>query len=41
MVARNAPADVVGKDQARLSELGTEIEQLAKQVARVNALQAQ
>jgi valyl-tRNA synthetase len=39
--ARNAPADVVAKDQGRLSELRSEIDQLAKQVARVNALQAQ
>jgi valyl-tRNA synthetase len=39
--ARNAPADVVAKDQARLSELRTEIDQLAKQFARVNALHAQ
>jgi valyl-tRNA synthetase len=39
--ARNAPAEVVAKDQGRLSELRTEIDQLAKQVARVNALQAQ
>jgi valyl-tRNA synthetase len=37
--ARNAPAEVVAKDQGRLSELRTEIDQLAKQVARVNALQ--
>jgi len=39
--ARNAPAEVVAKDQARLCELRTEIAQLANQVARVNALLAQ
>jgi valyl-tRNA synthetase len=39
--ARNAPAEVVAKDQGRLSELSTEIDQLARQVARVNALDAQ
>jgi valyl-tRNA synthetase len=39
--ARNAPPDVVAKDQGRLSELSTEIDQLARQVARVNALDAQ
>ena len=39
--ARNAPADVVAKDQARLAELRTEIEQLAKQIARVKRLQDQ
>jgi valyl-tRNA synthetase len=39
--ARNAPAEVVAKDQGRLSELRTEIDQLTKQVARVHALQAQ
>jgi valyl-tRNA synthetase len=38
--ARNAPADVVAKDRARLSELRTEIDQLTKQIARVHALQA-
>jgi valyl-tRNA synthetase len=37
--ARNAPADVVAKDQARLAELRVEIEQLAKQIARVKRLQ--
>jgi valyl-tRNA synthetase len=36
--ARNAPAEVVAKDQQRLSELSTEIEQLAGQVARVKKL---
>jgi valyl-tRNA synthetase len=35
----NAPADVVAKDQARLAELGTEINQLTKQIARVKKLQ--
>ena len=39
--ARNAPADVVAKDQARLAELRIEIEQLAKQIARVKRLQDQ
>ncbi len=39
--ARNAPPEVVAKDQGRLSELSTEIDQLARQVARVNALDAQ
>jgi valyl-tRNA synthetase len=39
--ARNAPADVVAKDQQRLSELRTEIGQLAAQIARVTALKAQ
>jgi valyl-tRNA synthetase len=38
--AKNAPAEVVAKDQTRLSELRTEINQLARQVARVNALLA-
>jgi valyl-tRNA synthetase len=38
--AKNAPAEVVAKDQARLSELRTEIDQLARQAARVNALLA-
>jgi valyl-tRNA synthetase len=38
--ARNAPAEVVAKDQARLAELKIEIDQLTRQVARVNALQA-
>jgi len=36
--ARNAPADVVAKDRARLAELRTEIGQLAAQIARVDAL---
>jgi len=39
--ARNAPAEVVAKDQLRLAELRTEIGQLAAQVARVNALRSQ
>jgi valyl-tRNA synthetase len=39
--ARNAPPDVVAKDQARLSELRTEIDQLTHQVARVKRLGAQ
>jgi valyl-tRNA synthetase len=38
---RNAPADVVTKDQLRLAELRTEIGQLTAQIARVNALDAQ
>ena len=37
--ANNAPPEVVAKDRGRLSELRTEIDQLARQVARVNALQ--
>ena len=36
--AKNAPAEVVAKDQQRLSELSTEIGQLAAQVARVKKL---
>jgi valyl-tRNA synthetase len=39
--AKNAPADVVAKDQQRLSELRTEIGQLAAQIARVTALKGQ
>jgi valyl-tRNA synthetase len=39
--AKNAPADVVAKDQLRLSELRTEIGQLAAQIARVTALKGQ
>jgi valyl-tRNA synthetase len=39
--ARNAPAEVVAKDQQRLSELRVEIGQLAAQIARVTALKAQ
>jgi valyl-tRNA synthetase len=36
--ARNAPAEVVAKDRARLAELRTEIGQLGAQIARVEAL---
>jgi valyl-tRNA synthetase len=36
--AKNAPAEVVAKDQQRLSELRTEIGQLAAQAARVKKL---
>ena len=36
--ARNAPAEVVAKDQQRLSELRTELGLLAVQIARVTAL---
>jgi valyl-tRNA synthetase len=36
--ARNAPADVVAKDRARLAELRTELNQLTAQIARVDAL---
>jgi valyl-tRNA synthetase len=39
--ARNAPADVVTKDQLRLADLRTEIDQLDAQTARVNALRGQ
>jgi valyl-tRNA synthetase len=39
--ARNAPAEVVAKDRQRLSELRTEMGQLAAQIARVTALKAQ
>jgi valyl-tRNA synthetase len=39
--AKNAPAEVVAKDQQRLSELRTEIAQLATQIARVTALKDQ
>ncbi len=39
--ARNAPAEVVAKDQLRLTDLRTEIDQLDAQTARVNALRAQ
>jgi valyl-tRNA synthetase len=38
---RNAPAEVVAKDQQRLSELRTEVCQLAAQIARVTALKSQ
>jgi valyl-tRNA synthetase len=36
--ARNAPPEVVAKDQQRLSELQVEIRQLAAQIAKVTAL---
>jgi valyl-tRNA synthetase len=36
--AKNAPAEVIAKDRGRLSELRTEIDQLARQRARVDAL---
>jgi valyl-tRNA synthetase len=36
--ARNAPADVVAKDRARVAELRTELGQLGAQIARVDAL---
>lgn len=36
--ARNAPVEVVAKDQQRLAELRTEIGQLAAQIAKVTAL---
>jgi len=36
--ARNAPAEVVAKDQTRLAELRTELAQLTAQVERVNRL---
>jgi valyl-tRNA synthetase len=39
--AKNAPADIVAKDQQRLEELRTEIGQLSAQTARVNKLQTQ
>ncbi len=39
--ARNAPAEVVAKDQARLEELHLELDQLAAQVSRVTRLRAQ
>ncbi|MGO9514461.1 MAG: valine--tRNA ligase [Steroidobacteraceae bacterium] len=39
--AKNAPAEVVAKDQLRLSELRAEIDLLASQIARVNALRLQ
>ena len=39
--ARNAPAEVVAKDQLRLAELRTEISQLTALVARVSALHVQ
>jgi valyl-tRNA synthetase len=39
--AKNAPAEVVAKDQQRLSELRTELGLLAAQIARVTALKDQ
>jgi valyl-tRNA synthetase len=39
--AKNAPAEVVAKDRQRLSELRTEIGQLAAQIVRVTALKDQ
>jgi valyl-tRNA synthetase len=39
--ARNAPAEVVAKDQQRLSDLRTELGLLAAQIARVTALKDQ
>jgi len=39
--SRNAPPEVVAKDQARLEELQLELNQLAAQVLRVTALRAQ
>jgi valyl-tRNA synthetase len=39
--ARNAPPEVVAKDQQRIAELRTEIAQLTAQIARVRGLTAQ
>jgi valyl-tRNA synthetase len=39
--AKNAPPEVVAKDQQRLAELRTEINQLSAQIARVSGLQGQ
>jgi valyl-tRNA synthetase len=39
--ARNAPPDIVAKDQQRVAELRTEIEQLSAQTARVTKLKDQ
>jgi valyl-tRNA synthetase len=39
--AKNAPAEVVAKDQQRLAELRTEIAQLTAQIARVTRLKGQ
>ena len=36
--AKNAPAEVVAKDQARVAELRAESDQLDSQIARVNRL---
>ena len=39
--AKNAPPEVVAKDQSRVTELRAEVDQLAAQTARVNALRNQ
>ncbi len=39
--AKNAPAEVIAKDQARLSELRTETLQLTSQIARVKRMLAE
>jgi valyl-tRNA synthetase len=39
--AKNAPPDIVAKDQQRLEELRTEIGQLSAQTARVTKLKSQ
>ena len=39
--ARNAPPEVVAKDQQRLSDLHMEIRQLAAQIAKVAALKGE
>ncbi|MEP6885016.1 MAG: hypothetical protein ABJC66_09745, partial [Gammaproteobacteria bacterium] len=39
--ARNAPPEVVAKDQQRLAELRTELRQLSAQIARVTKLKDQ
>ena len=39
--SRNAPAEVIAKDGARIAELRTEIRQLSAQAGRVAALRAQ
>ena len=39
--AKNAPPDIVAKDQQRLEELRTEIGQLSAQTARVTKLKNQ
>jgi len=39
--AKNAPADIVAKDQQRIAELRTEIAQLSAQTARVRKLKDQ
>jgi valyl-tRNA synthetase len=38
--AKNAPAEVIAKDQLRLAELRTETDQLAAQIVRVNAMRS-